>query len=59
MHARATIIMMTNFLVNNILSIENRLAFFGFDKSPTAPSNVPAGQINLQKPGTCMSYLKP
>ena len=50
--------MMMNFRVKSAPSIMNFGALTGFDKSPMAPSKVPAGQIYLQKPGRGMPWAR-
>ena len=44
--------MMTNLRVKRMLRMENLPALTGFASKPIAPSNVPAGQMYLQNPGT-------
>ena len=47
MHARPMISMMTNLRVNRIFNMLKSPALFGFERSMTAPSKVPAGQMYL------------
>ena len=51
--------MMTNFRVKRMPSIENLPLLTGLDRRPMAPSNVPAGQMYLQNPGTGMPCATP
>ena len=52
MHAVKMSTMMINLRVNRMFRMENFSAFTGLASRPIAPSNVPAGQMYLQKPGT-------